>query len=199
MRRPNEYKMTRELKLRETLKTVFTEKEVQSFFSYHLTNEDKAFIKEAVIGVLKIVPANAFNCAMLNGLLGAIISDHSNIPVAVIAGHLDYSSRRLFNCSRPFPYSTDKKEINEEWDGHCWVELNNLIIDISIFRTIYYGQVPEDLYNEIVTKFGEGRGALLCSANEMINQEFNYIPCYSLTNDQISGLVLGAQTIIQNK
>lgn len=191
--------MTRELKLRETLKSVLTEKEVQSFFSYQLTNDDLAFLKEAVIEVLRKVPANAFNCAMLSGILGAIISAHSNIPVAVIAGHLDYSSRRLFNCSRPFPYATNKKEINEEWDGHCWVELNNLLIDISIFRTIYYGQVPEDLYNEIVIKFGEGRGALLSSANEMINQGFNYIPCYSLTNDQISGLVLGAQTVIQNK
>ena len=191
--------MTRELKLRETLKAVLTEKEVQSFVSYQLTNDDLVFLKEAAIEVLKIVPANAFNCAMLSGLLGAIISDHSNIPVAVITGHLDYSSRRLFNCSRPFPYSTDKKEINEVWDGHCWVELNNLIIDISIFRTIYYGQAPVDLYNEIMTKFGEGRGALLCSANEMMNQGFNYIPCYSLTNDQISGLVPGAQTIIQNK
>lgn len=190
--------MTRELKLRETLKAILTEKEVQSFFSYQLTNDDLAFIKEAVIEVLKIVPANAFNCAMLSGLLGAVISGHSNIPVSVIAGHLDYSSRRLFNCLRPFPYATDKKVINEEWDGHCWVELNNLIIDISIFRTIYYGQVPEDLYNQIVTKFGEGRGALLCSANEMMNQGFNYIPCYSLTNDQISGLVLGAKTILPN-
>jgi hypothetical protein len=191
--------MTRKLKLNDTLKAILTEKEVQSFSSYQLTNDDFAFLKEAINEVLKIVPANAFNCAMLSGLLGAIIDDHSNIPVAVIAGHLDYSSKRLFNCSKPFPYSTDKAEINEEWDGHCWVELNNLIIDISIFRTIYYGHVPEYLYNEIVTKFGKGRGALLFSADEMVNIGFNYIPCYCLTGDQISGLVLGAQSVIQTK
>ncbi len=189
--------MTRELKLNDVLKTTLTEKEIQDFFSYALTTDNLAFLKEAINEVLTIVPKNAFNCAMLSGILGAIISDHSKIPVSVIAGHLDYSSKRIFNCTRPIPYSTDKKEITEEWDGHCWVEINNLIVDISFFRTMYYGQIPTDLNKQIRAKFGEGRGALVCSPNEMLNQGFNYTPCYCLTKDQISGLVLGAQTLFR--
>jgi hypothetical protein len=191
--------MTRELELKNILKTTLTETEIKSFFSYQLTKEDLEFLKEAITEVLRTVPANAFNCAMLSGLLGAIISDHSSIPSAVIAGHLDYSSKRLFNCSKPIPYHKDKTEIKEEWDGHCWVEINNLIVDVSLFRTIYFGQVPEYLFTEIVTKFGKGRGAFLCSDKEMKDFGFNYIPCYCLTNDQISGLVLGAKSIIQTK
>ena len=188
--------MSREAILKNTLRTVLTEKDVDSFLSYEITSNDKLFLKEIVDEVLRKVPANAFNCAILSGLLGAIINDHSTIPVSVISGHLDYFSKRIFNCFRPIPYSTDK---NELWDGHCWVELNNLIIDISIFRTIYYGQVPTDLHDNIVNRFGEGRGALVGAPHEIQRNGFVYTPCYCLTQDQISGLVLGAERLIHTK
>ena len=190
--------MTRETILKNTLRTVMTKEDVDSFLSYEITASDMLFLKEAVNEVLRKMPANAFNCAMLSGLLGAIINDHSNIPVSVISGHLDYSSKRIFNCYKPIPFSTDKKEINEIWDGHCWVELNNLIVDISIFRTIYYGNVPRDLHDNIVYRFGEGRGALVGTPHEIQKMDFAYTPCYCLTSDQISGLVLGADKLINS-
>ena len=191
--------MTRETVLKSTLRTVMTEEDVDSFLSYEITDSDVSFLKEAINGVLSIMPTDAFSCATLSGLLGAYINDHSNIPVSVISGHLDYSSKRIFNCYKPIPYSTDKEEINEIWDGHCWVELNNLIVDISIFRTIYYGQVPRDLHENIVNKFGKGRGALVGTIRDIQKNDFVYTPCYCLTQDQISGLVRGAEKSINSR
>ncbi len=181
--------MTRDSVLRETMKTVLNEKEIDSFFSYKITRGDMNFLQEATTGVLKNIPAKAFNCALMSALLGAVIFDHSKIPVVVVSGHLDYYSRRIFNCKKPIPYSTNKKVINEIWDGHCWVEICNLIIDISIFRTIYYGQVPQDLHKEIIENFGEGKGTIAGTQSELKKSGFIYSPCYCLTQDQINGLI----------
>ena len=183
--------MSREIILENTLKTIMTEKEIHSYLSYELTGNDEIFLKEVINEVLRKLPANAFNCGLSSALLGAMILDNSSIPVSVISGHLDYSTKRIFNCYNPIPYSTEKIYINEIWDGHCWVEINNLIIDISIFRTIYNGKVSNDLYDKIISQFGKGRGALLGSPKEIQKLGFDYIPCYGLTQNQISGLIRG--------
>jgi hypothetical protein len=188
--------MQRNLILKKILYPVMSKNEIDSFLCYQLTNNDLKFLIEAINEVLGRIPANAFNCVMLSGLLGAIINDHSNIPAAVITGHLDYSTKRIFNCKDPIPFSADKKYIFGIWDGHCWVELNNKIIDISIFRTIYYSKVPTIPYHEIIQKFGKGRGALIGSSNELENLNLIYTPCHCLSQDQISGIVLGAEKLI---
>lgn len=187
--------MSRQFFLQKTLGLIMTEEEINYFQSYKVTKSDMLFLTEAIGEVLTKIPANAFNCAMLSGMLGAIINDHSSIPVSVVSGHLDYSSKRIFHCDKPISYSTEKKEINEIWNGHCWVEINNLIIDISIFRTIYYGQVPRDLYDNILNQFGTGRGALVASPADIEKLKFDYTPCYCLSQNQITALVLGAGQI----
>lgn len=164
-------------------------KKIEEFSAYQLSQDDMEFIKEVNVAVLSKIPQKAFNCAQLSALLGAIIYDHSDIPVIVMSGHLDYHERRIFNCKTPIPFSKDKVEINEIWDGHCWVEIPNFIIDNSIFRTIYYGNVPQILRNQIVQQFGEGRGTLTASIEQMNTIGFNYTPCFELNQDQINGLI----------
>lgn len=183
--------MSREIILENTLKTIMTEKEIHSYVSYELTSNDEIFLKEVIEEVLRKLPVKAFNCGLSSALLGAVILDNSSIPVSVICGHLDYFTKRIFTCYILIPYSTENISINEIWDGHCWVEINNLIIDISIFRTVYNGKVPNDLFDKIISQFGKGRGALLGSPKEIQKLGFNYIPCYGLTQDQISGLIRG--------
>ncbi|MFA6128810.1 MAG: hypothetical protein WC699_16035 [Bacteroidales bacterium] len=162
--------------------------------NYQISEEDVEFIRQTCHQVLENIPVRAFNCAMLSAILGAIIYDNSKIPVAVIAGHLDYNDQKIFYCKGPIPYSRKKKSINEIWDGHCWVELGGLVIDISIFRTVYFGQVPGDFHDQITRKFGLNRGALVGLPGELAHDGFNYTPCYCLTQDQITGLVQGART-----
>jgi hypothetical protein len=183
--------MNRNEKLKKALLEIMSESEVNYFISYLLSQDEMEFIKNAINDALRNVPLKAFNCASLSALLGAIIIDNSNIPAAVIAGHLDYLDKRIFYCKGPIPYSDEKEVINEIWDGHCWVELNNLIIDISIFRTVYYGNVPKSFHHKIKKEYGEGRGAIAAYPDELKKEGFNYIPCYCLTQDQINGLIKG--------
>ncbi|HCE58917.1 MAG TPA: hypothetical protein DER09_14070 [Prolixibacteraceae bacterium] len=168
---------------------ILDKKEIEVFNSYNLTTDDIEFIREVNIGVLRKIPQKAFNCAQLSALLGAVIYDNSDIPVVVISGHLDYFEKRIFNCKSSIPYSTNKKEINEIWDGHCWVEIPGLIIDNSIFRTMYFGKVPSSLKNQIINQFGKGRGTIVASVEQMDNMGFNYKPCFKINQNVIDGLI----------
>ena len=173
----------------ERLTYIFEKKQIDVFNVYSLTEKDIEFIKEINNEVLSKIPQKAFNCAQLSALLGAVITDNSNIPVVVVSGHLDYWGNRIFNCKSPLPYSTAKKEINEIWDGHCWVEVPNLVIDISLFRTIYYGNVPEKIKEQIVTQFGKGRGSIMASSSQMETIGLKYTPCYQVNENLINGLI----------
>src|SRR4051812_34310642 len=115
--------MNREISLKNVLKHIMTKDELDTFLSYQISEDDISFLKQVAKVALDVVPINAFNCAMLSGVLGAMIIDHSKIPVSVMCGHLDYFSKRLFNCDKPFPSSIDKKVIDEIWNGHCWIDI----------------------------------------------------------------------------
>ncbi|MFK5959481.1 MAG: hypothetical protein QM495_11515 [Lutibacter sp.] len=167
------------------------QKEIDSFVTYELNEKDKNFIQEVVKETLRNVKPKAFNCALLSALLGAMIYDNSDIPVVVLSGHFEYNSNRIFNCTKPIPFTNKEKMINDSWDGHCWIEINDLIIDLSIFRTIYYGKVPNSFKTEIVEKFGAGKGALIGYSSCLKELGFNYIPKYSLNQEQINGLIKG--------
>ncbi len=175
----------------------FPDSIVEAFLSYDLKKEDLEFIKDISKGILLEFPKRAFDCCMLSAVLGAVINDKSNIPVSVFVGHLDYNSKRMFNCTTSIPYSKSELKINETWEGHCWVELNGFIIDLSIFRTIYLGNVSVELKNDIIQNFGENRGILAGTPLDMEKLGFNYTPCYILNQDQITGLVKGANEIIK--
>ena len=170
-----------------------SEEGVNAFLSYTISDEDIEFIKSCSSAVLTKISPKAFDCAILSALLGAIIQDNSNIPVVVIAGHFDYFDRRIFNCKGPIPYTVNKTLIKEIWDGHCWIELGGIIIDISIFRTVYYGDVPPLFRETIIKEYGENRGMICTSPLKFIEVGFNYTPCYCLTQDQINGLVKGVK------
>ena len=184
--------------LENILLTDFTTEQTESFFSYQLIDSDFEFIKENIKKTLTIIPNDAFNCAMLSAILGAKIFDDSQIPVAVIAGHLDYAGQRVFTCSGPIPNSSDNTD-GQYWDGHCWIEFGGYVLDISFFRTIYYGIVPDKLKNKVISEFGEGRGSLMGKPNELQKSEFTYTPCHIVTQNQIDGLIVGAEFKYFNK
>ena len=177
------------MKQTERFTGILNQSQIDTFNSYILTDEDIKFIREINDQVLLKIPQKAFNCAQLSALLGAVIMDNSKIPVSVISGHLSYSNQRIFNCKSPIPYSTDKKIINEIWDGHCWVELPNLIIDNSFFRTIYYGDIHVSIKNNVINKFGEGKATVIASPEQMKSIELDYTPCFEVHDDLINGII----------
>jgi hypothetical protein len=130
-------------------------------------------------------------CAMLSAAWAGMLNDHYDIPAIVVAGDLKIEGKRVFKCKKNISVSGNtEKFLNRKWDGHCWIEIDGFIGDLSIFRTAYSLKHPSVLRQFIESNFGLGRGAML-SPVEDIPQGMQYIPKFVLDDTQINGLIAG--------
>lgn len=185
--------MDRDELLLKALKEDFTEQQINKFYNYQLNNSDLEFVVNVVKQTLQHVEPKAFDCALLSALITANVRDNSNIPIALIGGDFNYKEFSLFKHSDNLNLkAANKNVINETFDGHFWIEIAGLIIDPSIFRTLYSNRVPEILKKEIEVRFGKGKGCIIATPEEMVKKhDFEYIPKYSLSDNTITGLIKG--------
>lgn len=183
--------MYRDQTLTAILAQKFNREQIANFLSYQLSKDDMVFIQSALQDVLRNIPQKAFNCTQISAMSAAIISDHSKIPVSVICGDLHYNNKRIFVCKEPLPTGEDETDVICEWDGHCWLEFAGYIADASFFRTIYYGDVPQILREMVLKQFGEGRGSIIATPENMRKNGLEFIPKYSLSERQINGIIQG--------
>lgn len=185
--------MDRITALRTAILQNHSKAETKKFLTYQLTKDDIDFIQDAAKDVLRNMPPKAFNCTQTSAIWAAIIQDHSSIPVSVVCGDLQFLDKNIFVCKEPLPDPKNGNVINGIWDGHCWLEFGGLIADASFFRTVYYGEVPKEFKDLVVDKFGEGRGTMIATPQQMETNGFKYMPKYTLNNLQINGLINGIQ------
>jgi len=119
------------------------------------------------------------------------------VPVYAVAGSLSIGATCVFGegaASRDWQSAFD--ESTRSWDGHCWVVFGDYIADISIFRTAYSNRSPPLLANHVRERFGEGRGILIGKSAQLRKEGLHYEPQYVLTGSQITGLFMGARSLI---
>jgi hypothetical protein len=183
--------MYRDGTLISVLSQNFDQQQLANFLSYKLSDNDLVFIQDAVKDVLRNMPQKAFNCTQISAIWAAIIGDHSSIPVSVICGDLHYKNKKIFVCKGPIPGTESGNDVIGEWDGHCWLEFGGYIADASFFRTIYYGNVPQEFRALVIHQFGEGRGSIIATPNQMKQNGFEFIPKYTLSELQINAIIQG--------
>lgn len=155
------------------------------------TNFTVEKLADTVRKTLNSIPLSFGSCVMISsGLVAALEVEHDISAVAVV-GDLKVNGLNIFKCKKNVPMPTGNDEIIQEtWDGHCWVEINGIICDLSIFRSAYAIQSSSVLKAFILNNFGEGRGALLSPA-ESLPSGLKYVPKYALNDHQISGALGG--------
>ena len=185
--------MNRDESLLAALKEDFTQQQIHEFCNYKLSDADLEFIVFAVKQAHRAVEPKALDCALLSALIVAHVRDNSSIPIALIGGDFKYKGFSLFKHGENLNLKAAKQNvINEKFDGHFWIEVSGLIVDPSIFRTLYSNHVPENLRKEIEFRFGAGKGCIVATPEEMIRQhDFDYMPRYSLSDNTIHGLIKG--------
>jgi hypothetical protein len=182
----------RDRSLMEVLHQTNNEAAIQRFLQYSLTTEDLEFIKKSANDILLQTPVKAFHCAAMSAAWGAMIEDHSSIPIAVVTGTLKYGKTNIFLGDRALPIGNESAIINEIWDGHCWIEMPGMVADISIFRTIKNAAVPKHFADHLLNSFGASAGLLCASPDTLARYNLFYEPMYSLSTVQINGLINGA-------
>ncbi|WP_300181691.1 hypothetical protein [uncultured Aliivibrio sp.] len=146
---------------------------------------------ESARELLSIVPPSMGACAPLSAAWAQMLRDKYDIPAIVVAGDFKVLGKRIFKCKTNLPESNlGGKVINKKWDGHCWIEIDGYIGDLSIFRTAYSLNHPSVLKEFVESTFGSGRGAFLAPYSD-VPKGMKYEAKYVLTDKQIAGLLGG--------
>ena len=164
------------------------------------TNElIKQIIKEILINV-NDGRKEPFKCLPISILIAGFLIAHE-IDVKVIYGSLLYNGNFLFKYKEDSLnldcLCHDELPDNLDFYGHAWVEIDNkIIIDASIFRTLYYSQeIKNDFKEYIYKEYGKNKGALIFKKNYTDNFQYikyNYVKeeIIKITTDQFSQYML---------
>ncbi|MBN1602165.1 MAG: hypothetical protein JW915_11180 [Chitinispirillaceae bacterium] len=163
--------------------------EYQKYANYRMDDFD--LIMNTYKEMMSQVPPRVGDCAHISAAFAQELKEKDSIPAIVVAGDFKLNGQQVFTCKGNIP-ETPANEMNEGlinsvWEGHCWVEIDDCICDISIFRTAY-SLPPTNFLNSFITNnFGKGRGAFAADANDLPNG-MQYIPKYVLNDNQIGNL-----------
>ena len=123
--------------------------------------------------------------------LVAVLKYHYSIEALAVQGDLKINEFDIFKCRDNIGMPSQNDElIHKQWDGHCWVEIGNILCDLSIFRTAQAEKHPSLLKSYVESNFGDGKEGLI-SPIERIPNEITFHPKFVLNDIQIAGIIRG--------
>ena len=141
--------------------------------------------------MIEMVPPSLGACALMSAAWADLLRSKYDIPAIVVAGDLKIRGTTIFRCKKNLPIMGNTgKFVAGKWSGHCWIEVDGHIGDLTVFRTAYALDGPSLLKDFVLKNFGPGRAGFLCPANE-VPSGMKYVPKYVLTDPQIYGLTNG--------
>jgi hypothetical protein len=175
---------TRQRNLRRLIVKSLGAKKASEYFAYRLDGYNA--VSEAASEIMSSVPPSFGSCVLISSAWAGLLSDHFNIPAVVVAGSLKIDGKYVFKYEGELPKPTKSNSaIEMTWSGHCWIEIDGKVGDLSIFRTAYSIQRPSRLKDFVISNFGYGRGAFLASISEL-PKGLKYEPNSVLTNEQVN-------------
>lgn len=152
-------------------------------------------LKGTITETLMHVPHVPFLCLPLSAILYATLKDKHGIQSSLVTGSLSFGDEIIFKPD--FSISGTNNASFQAWAGHAWVEIGGFIIDISLFRTIYSDKFTKPCKNNLISRFGTGRGAIIASPQAMKEDGFLYAAAEVLTDDDATGIIRGTQLLLQ--
>ena len=173
----------RSAELKSLIARSFGKTEAEAFFNYQLKSLKP--LADSARQLMREVPPFSGACVMISSSWVSFLREEYSIPAVVVAGDLKISGKPLFKYKEKLPIPANSNKVSAvKWDGHCWIEIDGLIGDLSIFRTAYSLASPNILTDFITSKFGLGRGALV-SSKEQLPPGMQYVPRYVLNDNQV--------------
>ena len=150
---------------------------------------DTETLQNAINDILSNVPSEPFLCLPLSSILCATLKDNHGIDCHVVTGSLRFEDQIIFK--HDFNISGLNNNNLQHWSGHSWVQINELIVDLSFFRTLYSPQFTKSCKDELVNHFGKGRGCIVANNEQMISNKLFYTPVETLTDSDVTAVIKG--------
>jgi hypothetical protein len=185
---------TRSIVLKELIARDRSHDDAALFEQCHVSDVDAV----ATIGaeILDHTPVFHGACASMSAAWAALLSDRLELPAVAVAGDLMIGGFTIFLCDRNLPDATPGSPM-QMWDGHCWIEIDGWIGDISVFRTARTINRPSRLKSFVESNFGLEKGLMLARCEQLETNGMHYVPKYVLNDMQINALLAGLRHQVQ--
>lgn len=154
-------------------------------------------LKDTITDILKNVPYKPFLCLPMASILYAILKDNHNIQSKLVTGSLSFKGEIIFK--QDFSIANADKDHLQYWSGHAWVEIGDLICDLSIFRTLYSAAFTKNCKSELINNFGEGRGCLIATKDQMLEMGLTYHAIDYLEDKMATQIIKGFSKLLQTQ
>lgn len=158
---------------------------------------DQKQLLEIIRSILTAIPYRPFLCLPMSATLYAILKDNHNVDAKIVTGDLLYNNDYIFK--HDFSILNAKNNTYQEWSGHAWVEIEDLICDLSIFRTIYSDKFTKPCKQALIKYFGEGRGCLVASQQQLSSCGLTYNAVEYLADDLATGIIQGFDSLLKTR
>ncbi len=136
------------------------------------------------------------SCLYMSSLLAACINDHTDMNAEVVTGSLKVADKTVFSDTPILPVLNNAKgNVFDIWDGHSWVQVSGLILDPSIFRTIYSTATPESVAKLFVQRFGNNQNYLIGQSHKLKEIDVVYTAKERFENKHIDMLIKSADAM----
>lgn len=146
-------------------------------------------IQEMVISVLNVTKKKEYSCLYMSALLFAQINDNLPISPKFVAGSLTLRNELIFSHYPILPALRSNLDFSELWNGHAWVEVEDLIFDPSIFFTIYSPSTPKHLQNKFEKTFNGKHDYLIGNRAKLEESGIIYKIYEDLSDDDATVLI----------
>jgi len=159
--------------------------------------ETQKLIINEINEIFNNIPSIPFLCLPMSAVLYIKLKENLNLKPKIATGNLYFKKECLFkqDYSIVERINSFNDFIIDDWSGHCWVELDDIIIDISIFRTIYSDKFTKICKTEILNTLGKNKGCLIeKKGNNLFGFEHQAIEY--LNDDIVNGILNGIKYLL---
>lgn len=179
--------LTRKKEIFELIKQFYSLEYARQFECFTLT--DTTPIIQASNQVLTQTPKKFGLCTVMSSYLSSLLTDEYNLPAVVVAGDLIINGIPAFQTDQRIQTHNHSSDIIiDNWKGHCWVEVGEMICDISIGRTADLAPAISNLKRFIHQNFGEGKGLLAFDVKSAYAAGMIYTPREVLADAVITSI-----------
>lgn len=108
-------------------------------------------------------------CLYSSALLYSLVKDNTHLNPKLVAGSLKLNDGIIFSNDPILPVISSGQDFSGNWNGHAWVEVDELILDASIFMTIKSKSTPHTLQQKF-DKIFKGKPDYLIGSRSLLEQ-----------------------------
>ncbi|MGS4881301.1 hypothetical protein [Photobacterium damselae] len=132
------------------------------------------------------------SCLYMSAILAAMISDNLSVEPRFVTGSLSVAGSKVFSHQPIKPALNQKSGLIAQWDGHSWVEVDDLIFDLSIFRTVFSEVATLRIKSLFEARFDRRTAYLIGQKSTLIEMGIEYTPLELLSDDDASIFIQNA-------